>query len=213
MFRTAARMRPLTATDFLIQIVPNNTAKLMYSNADYDIRHNFLVDLTYIEPYHFQNKLAEFGAGGWTIAGKAYWRSGLPFTVFNNNAANDLYNGTGNGYVLADVLDNRFSHSCNSFQHPCFQGHFFNGSGSDQDPTAQDPYGSAPQTDFGNVPRNAFYGPHYSDVDLSLYKNIFGQRRHSSKLARRPTTSLTTPISPRRQTMRPCRTWVRSPAT
>ncbi len=151
------------------QIVPNQSAKLMYSNADYDIRHNFLVDLTYIEPYHFENKLAQFGAGGWTIAGKAYWRSGLPFTVFNNNAANDLYNGTGNYYVLADVLDNRFSHSCNSFSQPCFQGHFFNGSGVSN----ADAYSDAPQTDFGNVPRNAFYGPHYGDIDLSLYKNIF----------------------------------------
>jgi outer membrane receptor protein involved in Fe transport len=155
------------------QIVPNNTAKLMYSNSDYDVRNNFLVDLTYIVPYHFQNKFTELGAGGWTIAGKAYWRSGLPFSVFNNNAANDLNNGTGNGFVLADVLDNRVSHSCTSFQHPCFQGHFFNGSGSDQDPNSQDPYGSAPQTDFGNRPRNSFYGPHYSDVDLSLYKNLY----------------------------------------
>jgi hypothetical protein len=81
------------------QIVPNNTAKLMYSNSDYDVRNNFLVDLTYIVPYHFQNRFTEFGAGGWTIAGKAYWRSGLPFSVFNNNAANDLNNGTGNSYV------------------------------------------------------------------------------------------------------------------
>ena len=151
------------------QIVPNHTRQLMYSNADYDIRNNFLVDLTYIEPFHFHNKLTEFGAAGWTIAGKGYWRSGLPFTVFNNNAANDLYNGTGNYYVLADVLDNHFSHSCNSFLHPCFQGHFFNGAGV----STPDPNNDAPQTNFGNVPRNAFYGPHYADVDLSLYKNVF----------------------------------------
>lgn len=151
------------------QIVPNQTSKLMYSNADYDIRHNFLVDFTYIEPHHFQNKLTQFGAGGWTIAGKGYWRSGLPFTVFNNNAANDLYNGTGNYYVLADVLDSHFNHFCNSFPHPCFQGHYFNGSGVSN----ADAYDDAPQNNFGNVPRNAFYGPHYADVDLSLYKNIF----------------------------------------
>jgi hypothetical protein len=48
-----------------------------------------------------------------------------------------------------------------------------NGSGSDQDPNSQDPYGSAPQTDFGNIPRNSFHGPHYADVDLSLYKNLY----------------------------------------
>ncbi|HTW47279.1 MAG TPA: carboxypeptidase regulatory-like domain-containing protein [Acidobacteriaceae bacterium] len=160
------------------QIVPNHPSLLMYSNADYDIRNNFLVDFTYVEPYHFATKLGELGAAGWTIAGKTYWRSGQPFSVFNNAAANDLYNGTGNYYVLADVLGNNFSHYCNSFSHPCFQGHDFNGSGaypgSDGDPDA---YGDPPQTNFGNIPRNAFYGPHYADVDLSLYKNLFQNER------------------------------------
>jgi hypothetical protein len=166
------------------QIVPNHTSQLMYSNADYDIRHNFLADLTYVEPYHFQNKIENFAAGGWTIAGKAYWRSGLPFTVFNNNAANALFNGTGNYYVLADVLNNHFSHFCNSFSHPCFQTPgIFNGTGLTTDnngntvplyPTRNGvPVVQPVQTNFGNVPRNAFYGPHYADVDLSLYKNVF----------------------------------------
>jgi hypothetical protein len=151
------------------QIVPNQPSKLMYSNADYDIRHNFLLDLTYIEPYRFQNKIVQFAAAGWTVAGKAYWRSGLPFSVLNNNAENALSNGTGNGTVLADVLDNHFNHSCNSFSNPCFQGHYFNGSGVG----GPDMYNDPPQTNFGNVPRNAFYGPHYTDVDVSLYKNVF----------------------------------------
>ena len=141
----------------------------MYSNADYDIRHNFLLDLTYIEPYHFQNKFVQFAAAGWTVAGKAYWRSGEPFSVLNNNAENDLNNGTGNGTVLADVLTNDFNHFCNSYSHPCFQGHYFNGSGV----SIPDAYGDPAQANFGNVPRNAFYGPHYADVDLSLYKNLF----------------------------------------
>ena len=151
------------------QIVPNHTSQLMYSNADYDVRNNFLSDVTYIEPNHFQNKLAQITAAGWTVAGKAYWRSGLPFSVFNDNASNDLNNGTGNGTVLAEVLGSSFNHFCNSYSRPCFQGHFFNGSGV----SIPDPYNDAPQTNFGNVPRNAFYGPHYTDIDLSLYKEIF----------------------------------------
>ena len=153
------------------QIVPNQPGKLMYSNADYDVRNNFLLDLTWIEPYHFENKIVRSTAAGWTIAGKAYWRSGEPFSVINSNAENDLNNGTGNGTVLADVLSPHFNHFCNSYVHPCFQGHYFNGSGA----SAQDAdvYGDPAQTNFGNVPRNAFYGPHYADVDLSLYKNLF----------------------------------------
>lgn len=151
------------------QIVPNHLSQLMYSNSDYDIRNNFLLDLTYLEPYRFQNKIVQVVAAGWTVAGKAYWRSGLPFSVLNNFAENDLSNGTGNGTVLADVLTPHFDHFCNSYSHPCFQGHYFNGSGV----SIQDIYNDPAQTNFGNVPRNAFYGPHYADVDLSLYKNLF----------------------------------------
>ncbi len=151
------------------QIVPHHTSLLMYSNADYDIRHNFLADFTWIEPNKFQNKVTQLAAGGWTVAGKIYWRTGQPFSVFNNNAANDLYNGTGNYYVLADVLNNHFNHSCNSFSHPCFQGDYFNGSGVSN----SDPYGNPAQDNFGNVPRDAFYGPHYGDVDTSLYKSLY----------------------------------------
>ncbi len=163
------------------QIVPNHPSQLMYSNADYDIRNNFLLDLTYLEPYHFQNKLMEFAAAGWTVAGKAYWRSGLPFSVLNNNAENALSNGTGNGTVLADVLAPHFNHFCNSYSNPCFQTPgIFNGTGLTIDnnnnvvpaPPPNEP-NQAPQTNFGNVPRNAFFGPHYADVDLSLYKNVF----------------------------------------
>ncbi|HEX4020921.1 MAG TPA: carboxypeptidase regulatory-like domain-containing protein [Acidobacteriaceae bacterium] len=160
---------PFNNNGFGNQIVPNNVSKLMYSNSDYDIRNNFLLDLTYIEPYRFQNKIAQLAAAGWTVAGKAYWRSGEPFSVTNTNAEGDLDNGTGNGTVLADVLHNNFNHFCNSFSSPCFQTHIFNGSGV----TNADTYGDPAQTNFGNVPRNAFYGPHYADVDLSLYKNVF----------------------------------------
>ncbi|MGB6689717.1 MAG: carboxypeptidase regulatory-like domain-containing protein [Terracidiphilus sp.] len=151
------------------QIVPNHPSLLMYSNADYDIRNNFLADLTWVEPFKFENRVAQLGAAGWTIGGKTYWRSGEPFSVFNFNAANDLYNGTGNYYVLADVLSNHFNHFCTSFSHPCFQGDYFNGSGG----SIPDAYGHPAQANFGNVPRNAFYGPHYADVDLSLYKDLF----------------------------------------
>src|ERR1700723_660009 len=46
------------------QLVPNHPALLMYSNADYDVRNNFLADLTYVEPNHFENKIAKLGAAG-----------------------------------------------------------------------------------------------------------------------------------------------------
>lgn len=141
------------------EITPNSPSKLMYSNSAYDARNNFVMDLTYIEPNHFTKKWTQLAAGGWTIAAKAYWRSGSPFSVINTNASNALNNGTGNNYVLAEQLNNNFSHLCKSFSKPCFQTPgIFNGSAS--------------QDDFGNVPQNSYYGPHYADVDLGVFKNL-----------------------------------------
>jgi hypothetical protein len=181
---------PFNSNGFGWQIEPRSVSQLMYSNSDYDIRHNFLLDLTYVEPFHFQNKFVQEVAAGWTVASKAYWRSGLPFSVINSSAESALSNGTGNGTVLADVLSSRFSHSCNSFFHPCFQTPgLFNGTGLTVNssgnivpaPPANEP-NQSPQTDFGNVPRNSFYGPHYADVDLSLYKNLLPEGRIQFKV-------------------------------
>ena len=163
----------------MFQITPNSPSKLMYSNADYDIRHNFVMDLVYVEPYRFGNKVVDFAAAGWTVGAKAYWRSGEPFSVFNVNAGNALgANATGGNTVLATVLNNHFNRYCNSFSKPCFQTPgIFNGQGLALNPAtgAIVPSGPGPypQTNFGNVPRNTFYGPHYADVDVSLFKDLF----------------------------------------
>jgi hypothetical protein len=97
----------------------------------------------------------------------------------NLNAESALgSNATGGAeFVLAQVLNNNFNHKCNSYSSPCFQSAgIFNGAGLTQsDSGAIVPVGPgpSPQTNYGNVPRNAFYGPHYSDVDLNLYKDVF----------------------------------------
>jgi hypothetical protein len=87
--------------------------------------------------------------------------------VLNLDASNALgANSTGGDVVLAQVLNNNFNHHCGSYSRPCFQtAGIFNGAGPGD--------AGVVQTSFGNVPRNAFYGPHYSDVDLNLYKDVF----------------------------------------
>jgi Carboxypeptidase regulatory-like domain len=165
-------------TSVPFQITAGLPSRLMYSNSDYDIRNNFLVDLVYVEPLRFGNKFVSAAAAGWTVGSKAYWRSGQPFSVVNVNAESALgSNGTGGAStVLAQVLNSNFNHKCNSYANPCFQASgIFNGQGVTANasgtvvPVGPGPY---PQTSFGNVPRNAFYGPHYADVDLSVYKDV-----------------------------------------
>jgi hypothetical protein len=166
-------------TSVPLQITPDLPSRLMYSNSDYDIRNNLLVDLVYMEPFHFSNKFVAATAAGWIVGSKAYWRSGQPFSVFNQNAEAALgSNGTGGANtVLAQVLNDNFNHKCNSYSSPCFQtAGIFNGQGvtslADGTVVPLGP-GPSPQTNYGNVPRNAFYGPHYADVDLSVYKDVF----------------------------------------
>ncbi len=166
------------------QLTPGSPSRLMYSNADVDIRNNMVLDFAYVPPYHFQRRALEMAGGGWTVAGKAYWRSGLPFSVLNVNAQSALYNGSGPSTVLAEALSSNFNHSCNSYSRPCFQTpNTFNGTGLTTDSTGAvvpSPPANAPdqtpQTTFGNVPRNSVYGPHYADVDFSLYKELLQER-------------------------------------
>ena len=49
-------------TSIGFQLTPGLPSRLMYSNSDYDIRNNFLLDLVYVEPYHFSNKFVAAAA-------------------------------------------------------------------------------------------------------------------------------------------------------
>jgi hypothetical protein len=143
------------------QVTPGLPSALMYGSSDYDIRHNFVMDLVYAEPHRFGNRIVNAAAAGWTVGAKAYWRSGEPFSVLNTSAGAALgASGTGGSVVLAQVLNNNFNHFCTSFHNPCFQEPgIFNGDST--------------QNVFGNVSRNSFRGPHFSDVDMTLFKDVY----------------------------------------
>jgi hypothetical protein len=143
------------------QLTPGLPSALMYGSSDYDIRHNFVMDLVYAEPHRFGNRIVNAVGAGWTVGAKAYWRSGEPFSVLNGSAGAALAaSGTGGSVVLAQVLNSNFSHSCTSFHNPCFQQPgIFNG--------------DATQNVFGNYARNSFTGPHFSDVDMTLFKDVY----------------------------------------
>ena len=171
---------PFTNNTVTSQVTPHSASHLMYSNSDFDVRHNLVLDAAYVEPFKFRNRFLQATGAGWTIAGKGYWRTGMPFSVFNGNAASALYNGTGPSTVLAAVLSQNFNHSCNSFRKPCLQRpNTFNGTGLTvsnsgsivPNPPANAP-GQSPQKTFGNVARNAMFGPLYGNVDVSAYKNL-----------------------------------------
>lgn len=136
--------------------------RLNYSNADYDIRHNFTADFLWEIPVRSSNAIVKNVLGGWSISSKWYARTGTPFSVINSRIPGRVSVSLG-GNVLAQVLDPNIKSNCGSsaVDTPCFT--------SKQFATLT---GATAQNNFGNLPRNAFRGPGYFDVDSSVYKTI-----------------------------------------
>jgi hypothetical protein len=138
-----------------------------YGNADYDIRHNLSGDFVFSPRFQVNHAAMKHLVNGWQISGKVFWRSGLPFSVF------DGYSGLGNGggAVLATPLGQGWGQTeCGASAAvggqaiPCITlvGHYLDSNGPNFDHYAM----WSPQT------RNQLRGPNFSDLDLSLYKNF-----------------------------------------
>ena len=154
------------------QLTPSlSTNNLNYSNSDYDIRNNLVGDAVYEEQFKWSNKIIDSLAGGWTLGAKTYLRTGEPFTITNDNAIGGFHNLGGvltaslrPGLTL-DKLNNLTTHDahrCVEPSTPCLNKNDYVGGGFDP----------VTQTGFGNLRRNAQYGPHYADTDLSLTKRV-----------------------------------------
>jgi hypothetical protein len=152
-------------TSLTSQVSP--TLSNQYSNADYDIRNSLVADFVWDLPWKTSNKGANYLVSGWTLASKLYFRSGTPFSVIDSQLAGELGSNSIGGTMLAQFKGGSLASSCGSaaVNTPCYSSSSFVPSGS--------------ETNFGNLARNAIYGPHYDDVDMSLYKRFaLGERMH-----------------------------------
>ncbi len=148
-----------------LSLLPSPYAQASYGNADYDIRHNFTADFIWDTPWKFNNKILGNVLGNWTVSGKFYWRTGTPFSIIDSNLASAVAGTnvanipTANTYALATTLG-PLSTTCgaSAVNTPCYSSSQF--------------LQSATEGAFGNVGRNSLYGPHYSDIDFSLFKNF-----------------------------------------
>jgi hypothetical protein len=145
-------------TSLVTQVGP--LASMGYSNADYDIRNSFVADMVWDLPWKVSNHAANYFLGGWTVSGKYYIRSGTPFSIIDSQLAGDLGANSIGGTMLATFKGGTLAGSCgpSAVNTPCFNSSSFVPSGS--------------ETAFGNLARNAIYGPGYTDVDMSLYKKF-----------------------------------------
>lgn len=128
-----------------------------YSNSDFDTRNSVVAFLTYQIPGtagHFRGL-----TNGWVVNSLMSFHGGQPFTVF---ASGDV-SGTGEGFDRAVQIGDPG------------RGYLGQKPGVNWlDPAAFT--NPAPGT-FGTTRRNGYYGPGYSDVDLSVFKDTkFGER-------------------------------------
>lgn len=121
-----------------------------YSNSDFDTRNTFVAYLSYAIPGSSHAKLL---TNGWQVNSLMNFHGGQPFTV---HASGDI-SGTNEGNDRAVQVG------------PINKGYQGQKPGVNWlDPSAfADP---APGT-FGTTRRNGYYGPGYSDVDLSVFKD------------------------------------------
>jgi len=148
---------------FLAQIDPANLHHLNHGNADYDVRHNISANYVWELPFKatgLMNKLVS----GWSLSGTIFWRSGYPYTVFDSAAPLGAVGGLHNSTNIT-ILPNFLGGSVPSCLYPgigtptqCLNSTQFTSVGD--------------ETDFGNIPRNSFRGPHYFNSDFSILKNI-----------------------------------------
>ncbi|MFT4111265.1 carboxypeptidase regulatory-like domain-containing protein [Silvibacterium sp.] len=149
---------------------PSSIAALNYSNADYDYRHNLTADYVYQMPYlKGHSAWVNSVAGGWLFSGKTYWRTGSPFSIVDSSLYQSTFGGSAQ-ILAAAVPGAKLKYHCNGngITTPCLSDSEFETSDT--------------QTTFGNVRRNAFYGPHYADSDWTLSKKFVNLERFTVQI-------------------------------
>ena len=137
---------------------PNNRL-LDYGNSDFDTRNLFTVSLTYDVP---KAPWATSGwssrvFNGWQVSSVMNWHSGQP---------------SDEGRLGLDLIGNPYSGLTHSFDRSIPGIQWWNPAAFCTPPTPGVTTGTACPTASGDLARNKFTGPGFSDVDLSFIKNI-----------------------------------------
>lgn len=140
-------------------------ASMSYASADYDIRSSLVADFLWNMPFKTSSPGLNTLVRGWVLSSKFYFRTGTPFSIVDPFLAGELGGGSINATMLAQYIGGTLPKSCgaSAVNTACFSDSSFAG------PTAE--------TAFGNLGRNALYGPGYQDIDTSLYKRFMVTER------------------------------------
>jgi len=157
------------------QIYPNSLRKDNYGNSDYDIRHLLNADFVINPEFHHTGPI-KWLINGWQFSGKAFWRTGLPYTIADGNLAGYVINGgdTAPAIVTGNAQPSgcgRSNASYNGNAPGCLSA-----SGLLDTAAALNAWFTSatapPLPGYSTQRRNQYRGPHYFDMDLNLFKNF-----------------------------------------
>ena len=158
--------------------LPTNIRATEYGKTDTDIQNRFAISLNYELQYGKEfTGLKKAALSGWQTNVIGVWQSGKVFSIVSSGSgADNPIESNGNAYGFSNravpqnsggndrpdtIADPRLSHKTLT--------EFFN--------TAA--FAPQPLGTIGNTQRNSLFGPHFRDVDLSLFKN-FPVTEHST---------------------------------
>jgi hypothetical protein len=153
------------------QISPTSLRTDNYGNSDYDVRHLINGDFVVNPTFHKTGAL-KWVVEGWQFSGKAFWRTGLPYTIVDGNLGGTIVNGGDS--IPATIVGNAQPSSCGSGNAS------YNGLGNPGCLSSAGILDVNSLTWAGNPystqRRNQYRGPHYFDMDLNLFKNFKVER-------------------------------------
>ena len=156
--------------------LPTNIRATEYGPADTDLQNRFALSFNYELQYGKEfTGIKKLALSGWQTNMIAQWQSGKVFSIENGGG---IQSPTNNDTALE--ADNQI-HSYGNRAVPQ------NAGGNDRPNTISDPrlghktltaffntasFVPQPLGTIGNTQRNSMFGPHFRDVDLSLFKNF-----------------------------------------
>ena len=151
--------------------LPTNIRATEYGKTDTDLQNRFALALNYELQYGKQfTGLKKLALAGWQTNILAVWQSGKVFSIVESGSGADN-----------PVESDGKTHGFNNRAVPQNSG------GADRPNTIKDPrlghktltqffdtsaFAPQPLGTIGNTQRNSMFGPHFRDVDMSLFKNF-----------------------------------------
>lgn len=165
------------ATSILTQMDPLSP-RHNYGDSDYDFRHNFSANYIWQIPFKPGNTALNAVAGGWSVSGTFFARSGMGYTPYVGSL-NETDPATGNSVpALGNAVG---SSNAGNILLASFTGGPTSCSGPSPSATTSSclTSGQFAPGGLGNYSRNAFRGPMYFNTDMSILKK-FKFREHAA---------------------------------